>query len=444
MSPPSDVLIYVDATTGKDWNDGTQAMPVQTLSRALSLVPLGYFAKCRIILAPGTYNEASPISFRLPRPVGPNAIDFAIVGQTMTNVLGDLTCTANDTTGLLYTANTPPFPADAFFGATLYCVSGANKEASRTIVKSTATTPTKFTINKPWNSAPAAGDVFQVQRPAVIINHVGIAFWGPGPFVCLQHLKFSYTGTDPQKGFSAAFLVKFAAESVEMDLHGGVFALFHYCGINPGSELASLFPASSFSPSREADWYIHNGTMSLTNRCQVPNSNNLVTQDLSIKCADSCTLAPNSIFGHRTDISLISYCSLNHEGIAAHRSWLDTSNNVGAVLNPFIVKADKNSIVGGGNAGFQHIELKNSGGDAILLQGNSHGYLGDVSGFGSTPGVGVKCTHMSTARVHQSGLGAGVATSVKGSLDDTSIGGILKAYSALPFTAGDTLCRIEF
>lgn len=442
MSPLSDVLIYVDATTGKDWNDGTQAMPVQTLSRALSLVPLGYFAKCRIILAPGTYNEASPISFRLPRPVGPNAIDFAIVGQTMTNVLGDLTCTANDTTGLLYTANTPPFPVDAFFGATLYCVSGANKEASRTIVKSTATTPTKFTINKPWNSAPAASDVFQVQRPAVIINHVGIAFWGPGPFVCLQHLKFSYTGTDPQKGFSAAFLVKFAAESVEMDLHGGAFALFHYCGINPGSELASLFPASSFSPSREADWYIHNGTMSLTNRCQVPNSNNLVTKDLSILCADSCTLAPNSFFGKHTDISLISYCSFNHGGIAAHRSMLDGSNiSAGGVPNPFIVKADKNSIVGGGNAGIQHIELKNSGGDAILLQGNSHGYIGDVTGISAAPGsFGINCIHMSTARINQ---GGGV-TSVTGQ-HDVQVGTNTRNYGGgLPFTDVDKLCRIEF
>ena len=450
MSTHSDVFIYV-SPTGKDWNHGTQAMPVQTLGKALSLVPLGYYEKCRVILAPGIYTEANPINCYLPKPAGPDAIDFAIVGA-MSNVLTttDRICTASDTTKLTYTdATLPPQPINAFVGATLYCVSGVNKDASRTIVANTANA---FTINKPWTNAPALGDVFQVQRPAVTINHVGISFWGPGPFVRLQHIKFTYTGTDPAKGFGAAFLVKLAAESIEMDLHGGTFALFHYCGINPGSELATIFPASSFSPSREADWYIHNGTMSLANRCQVPNTNNLVTKNLSIACADSCTLAPGSIFGNQTDISLTTCSSFNHTGSVNHRSLLDGSNvNPTTGANPFIIKADKNSIVGGGNAGIQHIALVNSGRDAILLQGNSHGYIGDVTGTNpNNGGVGIRCTNMSTARINQGG--PGVLTTVTGAVpgvNDVVVGGTPRHYGAgpttggLPFTETDTLCRIE-
>src|SRR5205823_3649253 len=99
-----------------------------------------------------------------------------------------------------------------------------------------------------------------------------------------------YVGTEPRtKGFGGAFVVKFAAESVEMDLQGSALSLFHYCGLNPGAEIASLFPRSPFSPLREADWFIHDGNLALTNRCQVPNTNNLVLQRVSIVCADACT-----------------------------------------------------------------------------------------------------------------------------------------------------------
>jgi len=443
MSSHSDVFIHV-SPTGKDWNPGTNAMPVQTLGKALSLLPRGYYEKCHIILAPGTYTESAPINCYLPKPTGPDATDFAIVGA-MSNVLtnADRICNVADTTSLIYTDTTlPPQTVDAFFGATLYCVSGVNKDASRTIVSNTANA---FTINKPWPHAPAIGDVFQAQRPAVTIRHVGIAFWGPGPLVRLQHLNFTYTGANPLEGFVGLFLLKFVAESVEMNLNGGVFSLLHYCGINPGAELATVFPNSSFSPSREADWYIHDGTMSLTNRCQVPNSNNLVTKNLSIFCADSCTLAPNSIFGDHTDIALTTFSSFNHAGIAAHPSRLQNSNGA----NNYLIKADKNSIVGGGNAGIRRISLNNSGRDAILLQGNSHGYIGDVSGVNPPPpglppgapppggvGVGIRCESMSTARVNQGG-----ATTVMGG-PDVSVGGVIRAYATLPFTAPDT-CRIE-
>src|SRR4030095_12414683 len=213
MTTPTDVFIYV-SPTGKDWNPGTQTMPVQTLSKALTLVPLGYFEKCRIILAPGIYAEASPINMHLPNPVGPNAIDLAIVGE-MSSVLGDRTCTATDATNLIYTDASLNLTPDTFVGATLYCVSGKNKGASRTVISKTATA---LTINKPWASSPTVGDVFQIQRPAVTINHVGISIWGPGPFVGLQSLKIAYTGTDPTKGFGGAVLVEFVAESVELGL----------------------------------------------------------------------------------------------------------------------------------------------------------------------------------------------------------------------------------
>lgn len=440
MTTPTDVFIYA-SPTGKDWNPGTQTMPVQTLSKALSLVPLGYFEKCRIILAPGTYTETSPINMHLPNPVGPNAIDFAIIGE-MRSVLGDRTCTATDTTNLVYTDALLTLAPDAFVGATLYCVSGMNKEASRTIVSNTTTA---LTINKPWASPPTVGDVFQVQQPAVVINHVGISIWGPGPFVGLQYLKIAYVGADSTKGLGGAFLVKFVAESVDMDLGGGVFALFHYCGINPGAELAGLFAGSAFSLLRQADWFIHGGVMSLTNRCQVPNSNNLVARNLSISCADSCTLAPLSIFGSQTDISLTTCSSFNHAGIPGHPSVLRNSNGA----NTYLIKADKNSIVGGGNAGIRRIALEDSGGDAILLQGNSHGYIGDVTGVNPL-GVGIKCTSMSTARVHQGGAttvtGPGPATG-PGS-NNVSVNTSIKQYvgppgKSIPFTDTDTLCRIE-
>jgi hypothetical protein len=192
--------------------------------------------------------------------------------------------------------------------------------------------------------------------------------------------------------------------------------------------------------------------MSLANRCQVPNTNNLVTKNLSIACADSCTLAPGSIFGNQTDISLTTCSSFNHTGSVNHRSLLDGSNvNPTTGANPFIIKADKNSIVGGGNAGIQHIALVNSGRDAILLQGNSHGYIGDVTGTNpNNGGVGIRCTNMSTARINQGG--PGVLTTVTGAVpgvNDVVVGGTPRHYGAgpttggLPFTETDTLCRIE-
>jgi len=455
MTTPTDVNIYVNPT-GNDSNPGTQTAPVQTLSKALSLVPCSYFEVCRIILAPGTYTEAVPISFHPPHPVGPYAIDFAIVGE-MSNVLGDRICSANDPNKLIYTdATLPPQAVDAFRGATLFCVSGANKGASRTIVSNTANA---FTVNKPWANAPAIGDVFEVQQPAVIINHAGILFWGPGPIVGLKYLKLH--GTSATAGFGANFLVKFAAESVEMDLNGANFALLHYSGIIAGTELASpgISPASSFSLIpfsliRQADWYIHGGALSFTDRCQVSNqggSNNLVTDNLSILLADSCTFSPNSIFGRKTDITLVNFSSFNHPGIAAHPSSL-TNSNIDPTTgnpNPFLVRADKSSIVGGGNAGMRRIALDNSGGDAILLQGNSHGYIGDVTGVNPL-GVGIHCTSMSTARVHQGGMttvtGPGPATG-PGS-NNVSVAGIIKQYAgaaglSIPFTNTDTLCRIE-
>lgn len=455
MTIPGDVYIYV-SPTGNDANLGTQTAPVQTLGKALSLVPCGYQEVCRIVLAPGTYTETSPISFHPPHPVGPYAIDFAIVGE-MHSVLGDRTCSAADPTFLTYTDSTlPPVAVDAFIGATLFCASGANKGASRTIVSNTAAA---FTINKPWTTAPAIGDVFQVQQPAVVINHAGILFWGPGPIVCLQYLKFH--SVSATANFGADFLVKLAAESVEMDLNGASFALLHYCGIIAGTELASpgisppsSFPLIPFSLIRQADWYIHGGTLSFTDRCQVSNqggSNNLVTANLSILCADSCTFAANSIFGRNTDISLVNFSSINHPGIAAHPSSLSSSNvnPVTLLPNPYLIKADKNSIIGGGNAGLRHIALDNSGGDAILLQGNSHGYIGDVTGV-NLLGVGIHCTSMSTARVHQGGMttvtGPGPVTG-PGS-NNVSVGGVIKQYVgapgvSIPFTNTDTLCRIE-
>ena len=433
MKTPSDVFIYV-SPKGKDWNPGTQALPVQSFGRALALMPLGYYERCRIIIAPGIYTEAEPLSIYLPNPVGPNAIDFAIVGE-MKSVLGDLTCTAPDTSGTNVTYNTSPVPPGDRRGATLYCVSGANKESSRTV---TGNTTTAFTINKPWDFAPAAGDVFQIQEPATIIHHSGINFWGPGPMVALKYLKFH--ANTPTANFGAAFLVKFAVESVEMDLGGAQFVLQHYCGIIPGPDPLSLLPAvlrsmTPFSTTRQADWYIHGGVLSLIDRCQISNNTNLVTKALSITLADSCTLAPRSIFGKNTDISLTTFSTFNHGGNPGHRSSLSHSNGA----NPYLIKADKNSIVGGGNAGLQRITLDNSGGDAILLQGNSHGFIGDVSGAGG-PGVGINCTHMSTARVNQ---GGGI-TAVTGLAGATSIDGTITPFVSLPFTAGNTLCRIEF
>jgi hypothetical protein len=125
-------------------------------------------------------------------------------------------------------------------------------------------------------------------------------------------------------------------------------------------------------------------------------------------------------------------------------------NPVTLLPNPYLIKADKSSIVGGGNAGLRHLALDQSGGDAILLQGNSHGYIGDVTGVNPL-GVGINCTSMSTARVHQSG----VMTTVTGpgppagpGSNNVSVGGIIKQYVgapgvSIPFTNGNTLCRIE-
>ena len=170
---PNDVYIYV-SPTGIDSNPGTQAAPRTDVGQGAFPCPRFVLRGSRIVMAAGTYAEANPISFHPPHPVGPHAIDFAIVGE-MRNVLGDRSCSATDPAMLTYTdSSLIPVAADAYVGATLFCVSGANKGASRTIVSNA---PTAFTINKPWTNAPAIGDVFQVQQPAVGINHAGILVW---------------------------------------------------------------------------------------------------------------------------------------------------------------------------------------------------------------------------------------------------------------------------
>ena len=188
------------------------------------------------------------------------------------------------------------------------------------------------------------------------------------------------------------------------------------------------------SARHSADWFIHDGALTLTNRCQIPNSNNLVTANLSVACAES-TFSPNSIFGTNTDISLTTYSTFNHRGIPGRPSSLNGSNG----NHPFLIKADKNSIVGGGNAGCQNIDLANSPGDAIVVQGNSQGYIGNVTGAGNH-GYGISCTQMSTARVN---LPVG-PTSVAGITGQTLIGTVPRSYAALPYTDVGELCRIGF
>ncbi len=247
--PGTSIDIYVAAKWGNDNYSGIAPhMAVRTLSKALSLVPPGNFTRCHIHLFGGEYLEPSKINFFLPKPVGLDAIDFAIVGE-MASLFGDRICTVNDPSKLIYTDSSLAVAVNAYVGATLYSVGGVNKDESRTIVSNTASA---FTINKPWEQPPAKGDVFQVQQPAVVIKHTGITFWGPGPVVGLQHLKFE--SVNAGAGFAGSFLVRFSAESVEMAMNGATFTIIHYCGIIAGTETATLFPSSSFSTIRQAEW----------------------------------------------------------------------------------------------------------------------------------------------------------------------------------------------
>jgi len=52
----NDLSFFADATLGNDNNPGTQALPVQTVDKLLSLIPIGGWRKsCLLFMAPGTY-----------------------------------------------------------------------------------------------------------------------------------------------------------------------------------------------------------------------------------------------------------------------------------------------------------------------------------------------------------------------------------------------------
>jgi hypothetical protein len=419
-------VLYV-SPSGNDNNNGNQAHPFKTARKALSQWPFLFTGKCEIHFAPGTYIEPNLIEINVPLPSGSgaNIPGLPTLIGAMTSLVGNKAATAADPGGYVFTSTAITAAVDQYFGQTLYCVSGANAGQSRLIAGNTAHA---FQVTEGFETGIAIGDVFQIQSSAVTLKFDGgLNVYGPSPFLGLQQVKLqSATGS-----IFCGFSCRLVGESVEVDMQGATEMDFQdVSGFTTGADGAAVSSTSPFSFLRLADWYFHDGFISLNSECLSPAANSNCMKNMSVQLIRS-TYAPFTFFGKNVDITASTRSSFQTTGDPANLSKIDGDNGAGYILG-----ADKVSRIGSGGANVRNIILNDSSGDAINLQDQSGAVLQNVQGSGNA-GFGISCTNMAQGRIPNSDV------TVFGGAGQLLIGGSVKTYADVPYTDGDTLCRVQ-
>ena len=167
--------LYVAGTTGNDANGGrTPLTPVQTINRAMELVPNGVTGKVVIHSANEPVTETVRWKWFLPSGKAPSSLTIAIQAP-LTEIL-PAEANTGGTIGLLNTFGTllatSPLVPNAHDGQLLeYITAGANKGFYR-IAENDATT---LTICGTFPVAPTLGDTFRIVTDAVTVTLPPIA-----------------------------------------------------------------------------------------------------------------------------------------------------------------------------------------------------------------------------------------------------------------------------
>lgn len=246
-TPTFDVDVYADATTGNDANDGTLAAPVQTLARALQLLPVAWQHRCRVHLAAGTYDL--PSIAQVGSPVGiaePLLVDGAFVASG----LGTRTVTGISGAGpntVLTDAAMPAQPADAWAGWFLRWTSGPRSGQRWIIAQSTAQTFSLLNQAWPGGTVPAPGDTFVIERPgAMLLTPLGDEVHNPFGIGAESNANICWRGCTFQVRCDYHVMSKWCFESCSITGHATSTDSFYCAAWHGGAfvfaPLRSIYP----------------------------------------------------------------------------------------------------------------------------------------------------------------------------------------------------------
>jgi len=433
-----DSIVFVDSATGNDANPGTATQPVQTLKRGMELVPPSHKRSSILSLLPGSYVWPTGMSFVVPNAVGPKASPFVLLGA-FTDELGTVAATAGSTDVVL--ATTQNVGLDAYRGAYLLCVVGANAGRRRQITGNTAGPNSAFSVNASFQAVIGVGDTFIVERPAVDIElQSGPTvpnIMGDGRNMGMKGLHF-FNATFRQLFFDRVTLIVEACtfENVFPNTATGVF-LPRSIAI-PWTNMGVNNPFSSLRI--EAGVYVTGGGLAASNNGG--NISGFVVADFSDFYGVSGGALQLFNFNARAAQCFVqgNAASVFFQARPTPRASID-GDLYGAVYG--LIDVSGGAALGEdadefpGAAG---IDLSNNSvGPGIRVKGRSYAFMDDVGGAGNAT-YGIEATRMSQTATN------GTCT-VTGTLNNTLVGATPKAYAALPFSevdgSGPTLNRIE-
>jgi hypothetical protein len=418
-----DVNIYVDAGTGNDLNPGTASEPLATIDMALKTVPAEWTGACNIHLAAGNYSISGQMGTSgirtdyIGSPVGTNAKPLAWIGEFVA-VSAVLTAVAGSSTTQAVVAG--PLTPDDYLGATVLVLTGA---AAGTRIQVRGNTATDILFINAANNAIGIGDTFRVERPASIVAMDGdVSYWEVfGSLNGTAGLNFKGILFDLQ-GKTVDFSgVVVGCCGVQFDHGGGVVYLedakLHTQPVWNDPDLQSF-------DEYFAGIYFNAGG---------PGTYNLGLFEGSL-VYDTCVFNQCAVFvTARSDLSLQSMELVNNSFI-----YMDGPGNFRHVDGAVRGRA-RDIVPGSGQTGAINIyqgcgqaiwgiDFGNITGNAVAIQGGGNASLKDLGNLPATTvsGFGVMVDQMSKAQRI-----SGVA--VTGTGGDTSVGGTVKAYGALPF-----------
>jgi hypothetical protein len=419
----TDIDIYVNAGTGNDANPGTITEPVQTLGRALQIVPSEWDGFCNIHLAAGNYSISGQMGTSgirtdyIGSPVGTNAKPLAWIGEFVA-VSAVLTAVAGSSTTQAVVAG--PLTPDDYLGATVLVLTGA---AAGTRIQVRGNTATDILFINGANNAIGIGDTFRVERPASVVKMDGdVSYWevfgslNGTAGMNLKGIKFDLLGNIVD--FSGIVV---GCTGVEFDHGGGIVYL----------EDAKLHTQTYYNdPDLQS---IDEFFAGIYFNAGGPGTYNLGLFEGSL-VYDTCVFNQCAVFvTARSDLSLQSMELVNNSFI-----YMDGPGNFRHVDGAVRGRA-RDIVPGAGQTGAVNIyqgcgqaiwgiDFGNITGNAVAIQGGGNASLKDLGNLPATTvsGFGVMVDQMSKAQRI-----SGVA--VTGTGGDTSVGGTVKAYGALPF-----------
>lgn len=182
-----DVEIYVNSSTGNDNNPGTSSSPLQTFTKALSLIPSGPRGKCRIYLQ-GAGPYTLPSFMYGTQPETATGQPLMICGDTMTQVL---TGTVQSVSGATLTPTVGGMTVDAYKGMIYHGLTGTSAGKFYQIATNSATQLTSIG----GTFSAATNDTFEILTPQTVLTGSTFQITGPGQ-VGFWRCKFTCGFTD--------------------------------------------------------------------------------------------------------------------------------------------------------------------------------------------------------------------------------------------------------